>query len=121
MTVSSWGVTIIPTSLKTVESQRKINHDKNRQKPTVVTIILRNRERLTMNTEAFLGFSFMTDDEGGIVDKAKEAKVSIIKLIHKICVTVNGISVPIKEPASVMISAVKLMVSWKPMKRWIFL
>ena len=67
------------------------------------------------------GFSSITVSLGGMEASAKAAKVSIIRFTHNICVTVSGSSVPITEPNKTMSSATKLIVSWKTMKRWIFL
>ena len=67
------------------------------------------------------GFSSMTVSLGGMEARAKAAKVSIIRFTHNICVTVSGSSVPITEPSRTISNATKLIVSWKTMKRWIFL
>ena len=65
--------------------------------------------------DAFLlrGFSSITFFDGGSDANAIAAKVSIIKLIHNICVTVSGDSVPISAPARTRKQAVTFTVSWK--------
>ena len=75
----------------------------------------------TIKSDTFLGRSPITWEEGGSVDIASEAMVSIMRLIHNICVTVNGISIPIKAHIADTMRAARQMVNWKAIKRWIFL
>lgn len=67
------------------------------------------------------GCSSITSEEGGREARATAAKVSIMRLTHRICVTVSGLCVPINEPIRTMRQAATLTVSWKRMNRWIFL
>ena len=53
--------------------------------------------------------------------KAIAAKVSIIRLIHSIWVMVSGNSVPMKAPNSTNSRAATFTMSWKKIKRWMFL
>ena len=68
-----------------------------------------------------LGRSCITSLEGANDAKAMAAKVSMIRLIHKICVTVNGSSVPNNDPPNTNNNAVTFTTSWKKRNRWIFL
>ena len=63
------------------------------------------------------GLSSITLFEGGNEARAMAAKVSMIRLIHNICVTVSGDSVPIKAPMRTSKQAVTLTVSWNRRKR----
>ena len=63
------------------------------------------------------GFSFNTLSSGGKDAKAMAAKVSTIRLIHNICVTVRGESVPITAPSSTIRQAATLMVIWNKINR----
>ena len=74
-----------------------------------------------INCDAFRGLSRITSWEGGSEARARAAKVSIMRLTHRICVTVSGISVPITEPPSTSSKADRLTTSWKKRNRWMFL
>ena len=67
------------------------------------------------------GFSFITSGLGGMEASAMAAKVSIMRFTHNIWVTVSGSSVPRKAPSNTLANATTLIVSWKTMKRWMFL
>ena len=66
------------------------------------------------------GWSFITLCEGGNDARAIAAKVSMIRFTHNICVTVSGLCVPIKAPATTMRHATTFTVSWKSIKRCMF-
>lgn len=59
------------------------------------------------------GLLFITSADGGSEAKAIAAKVSIMRFIHNICVTVSGSSVPMAEPANTSSRAATLTTSWK--------
>ncbi len=80
-------------------------------------MISRSIGLLSMKALRSRGFSFITLSEGGSEASAIAAKVSIIRLIHSICVTVSGDSVPIKAPQRTSKQAVTLTVNWKRRKR----
>ena len=63
------------------------------------------------------GRSLITSRVGGNEAKAIAAKVSIMRFTQSICVTVNGIWVPIMAPPSTKSRAVRLITSWKKRKR----
>ena len=56
--------------------------------------------------------SFMTSADGGNDANAMAAKVSIIRLTQRICVTVSGSSVPMTDPKRTSRRAVTLTTSW---------
>ena len=58
------------------------------------------------------GFLRRRSSEGGSVAKARDAKLSIIKLIHNICTAFNGDSLITQAPRNAITSATKLIVSW---------
>ena len=66
------------------------------------------------------GLSFNTLWSGGKEAKAIAAKVSIMRLIHNICVTVSGYEVPITAPNNTIMHAATLMVIWNRINLWIF-
>jgi hypothetical protein len=74
--------------------------------------ILLNIFLVMMKSFIPLGFFFRTALSDGSVAKANAAKVSIIKLTHNICVTVNGKEIPINGPIKAVISATTFIVSW---------
>ena len=74
-------------------------------------------KRLNMKSLDLRGCSFMTSALGGMVESASEAKVSTMRLIQRIWVTVSGMSVSRKLPTIEMAKAVRLMVNWKARKR----
>ena len=76
---------------------------------------------LRMNSFSLRGLSCITSREGGKDANAMAAKVSIKRFTHNICVTVSGISTPMKAPPRTRSSAVMLTISWKNRKRWMFL
>ena len=53
--------------------------------------------------------------------KANAAKVSITRLIHKICVIVSGLSIPKKGAIKLVNTAAKLIVNWKTINLQILL
>ena len=77
--------------------------------------------REMMKSVLLRGFSPITSCEGGSDARAMAAKVSMMRLTQRICVTVSGISVPMTEPPSTSSRAVRLTTSWKNRKRCRFL
>ena len=76
--------------------------------------------RVRMKAWRSRGRSCITLSDGGSEARAMAAKVSIIRFIHSICVTVSGDSVPMKAPMSTMRHAVTLTVSWNSRNRCMF-
>lgn len=74
-----------------------------------------------MKSVCLRGFSFITSRDGGNDASAIAAKVSMMRLTQRICVTVRGISVPMRAPPRTSSSAVTLTMSWKNKNRWMFL
>ena len=58
------------------------------------------------------GLSAITLSEGGSAERAKAAKVSMMRFTHSICVTVRGDSVPMNAPKSTSRHAATFTVSW---------
>ena len=88
--------------------------------PPVVRIP-RIMDLVMMNASLLRGFSSITSREGGSEASAIAASVSMMRFTHSICVMVSGISVPMKPPKSASNRAATLTMSWKKMKRWMFL
>ena len=70
-----------------------------------------------MNASRERGFSLNTEWSGGNEARAMAANVSMMRLIHSICVTVRGDVVPKMAPISTMRHAATLMVIWNNIKR----
>ena len=70
-----------------------------------------------MKSEGLRGLSFITSREGGNEARAMAAKVSMIRLTQRICVTVSGISVPMMLPPRTSNRALTLTTSWKKRNR----
>ena len=77
---------------------KKIMHKIDEYKP--VNIIWFNIYLFIIGSFLFFGFSFMYSSKGGSKANATPAKVSITIFIHSICITVTGVSTPIKGPIS---------------------
>ena len=58
-----------------------------------------------------MGFSSIYRASGGSPAYASPARVSIIMLIHSICITVTGVSTPINGPIIDMPTAQRFIVS----------
>ena len=92
----------------------------NTKKKMPTPRIFSSIERSRMNAFRSRGLSFITLSVGGSADSAKAAKVSIIRFTHSICVTVSGVSVPMKAPQSTSRHAATFTVSWKSRNRCMF-
>jgi len=64
--------------------------------------------------EAFClnGLPLITDGSGGSVDRAKAAKVSMIKLIQRSCTGESGDSAKVQIPMKMVITTEILTVNW---------
>ena len=97
---------------------RKPSNNTKKKPPT--PIILASIDLSKINAFLSLGLSFITLSVGGRADSANAANVSIIRLTHSICVTVNGDSVPMKAPQRTRKHAATFTVNWNNKKRCMF-
>lgn len=66
----------------------------------------------TILSALLAGCLSMIDSWGGSVARAREAKVSMIRLTQSICTAFNGVSSKIIDPEKTMNIATTLTVSW---------
>ena len=74
-----------------------------------------NIYRLMIGSSRLFGGSLIYSSSGGSPANARPASVSIMMLIHSICTTVTGVSMPMNGPMMETPTAHRFIVSWKMM------